>query len=100
MSDKVDELTGMAKEGAGKITGNEQQQAEGKAQAETARLNQKVDETVGNVREGVDDAARRAGGAIDQATGKVQEGWGRATDDPGDVVAGKAKQVEGEVKQR
>jgi uncharacterized protein YjbJ (UPF0337 family) len=98
MTDKVDELTGRVKEGAGKITGNEQQEAEGKVQAETARLRQGVDEAVDKTREEIDDAARRAQGAIDQATGKLQEGWGRATDDPGDVVGGKAKQVEGELK--
>jgi uncharacterized protein YjbJ (UPF0337 family) len=99
VSDKVDELTGKVKEGAGRITGNEQQEAEGKAQADVARLRQQVDETADQIGKGVDDAARRTQGAIDDAAGKAQEAWGRATDDPGDVVAGKARQVEGQVRQ-
>jgi uncharacterized protein YjbJ (UPF0337 family) len=100
MGDRLDEMSGAVKEGAGKLTGNERQEAEGKAQAEAARMNRKIDEGAEDIRKGVDDAARRTGGAIDEAAGKAQEGWGRATDDPGDVVAGKVRQVEGEIKQR
>ena len=70
MGEFENKVEGTVKEGAGKLTGDEDLEARGAGQ-----------KTVGNVQEG----ARKVGGAIEETVGKV-------TGDPG-------KQAEGEVKQ-
>jgi uncharacterized protein YjbJ (UPF0337 family) len=63
MGDRVDEMTGNVKEAAGKVTGNQQQEAEGRAEAEAARV-------------------RREGSAMqDDVTGNIKEGVGKVTGD-------------------
>ncbi|MEK7215250.1 MAG: CsbD family protein, partial [Chloroflexota bacterium] len=42
MSDRIEELTGRVKEGVGRITGDEELEAEGNAQAKVARADRKV----------------------------------------------------------
>ena len=80
MSDRIDEAKGEIKKGIGDLTGNEEMEREGKAEAERARLE------------------REAEGAVDQGVGKAQETWGDLTDDPETEAKGKARQVEGDIK--
>ena len=60
MSDRMDELKGNVKEGVGKLTGNERMEAEGDAQADSAKAGR---ETKG--------AAREAGGSIKEKVGDL-----------------------------
>ncbi len=80
MGNRIDELQGQIKQGVGTLTGNEEMEREGATQSEKARLQ------------------REAEGAIDKATGTVEEKVGQATDDTGTELKGKARQVEGDVK--
>ena len=80
MGNRIDELQGQAKQGLGSLTGNEEMQRDGAKQAEEARLK------------------READGAIDQATGTVEEKVGQVTDDPETELKGKARQAEGDIK--
>ena len=78
--DRMDELKGRIKEGVGGLTDNEQQEAEGKAEAERARVGREVE------------------GAADSATGAVQEGWGKLTGDASTEAEGKVRQAGGDIK--
>ncbi len=80
MGNRTDELQGQIKKGVGNLTGNEEMEREGAAQAEKARLK------------------READGAIDQVTGTVEEKVGDVADDPETELKGKARQVEGDIK--
>lgn len=60
MSDRIEELKGRVKEGAGRITGDEELEAEGNAQANVARENRKVK-----------GAKLEAGGVIKETVGKI-----------------------------
>ena len=63
MGDRMDEMTGTVKETAGKVTGNQQQEAEGRAEAEAARVH-------------------REGSAVkDDVTGSIKQGVGKMTGD-------------------
>lgn len=77
MSDRLDELKGNVKEGLGKVTGNERLEAEGDAEADTAK------------------ARRETKGAMRQAGGKVKEAVGNLTDDERLEAEGKADQLRG-----
>jgi uncharacterized protein YjbJ (UPF0337 family) len=77
MSDRLDELKGNVKEGLGKVTGNERLEAEGDAEADTAK------------------ARRETKGAMRQAGGKVKEAVGDLTDDERLEAEGKADQLRG-----
>lgn len=79
MSDRLDELKGNVKEGLGKVTGNERLEAEGDAEADTAK------------------ARRETKGAMRQAGGKVKEAVGDLTDDERLEAEGKADQLRGRV---
>ena len=79
MGNRIDELQGQIKQGLGELTGNEELERDGAAQAEQARLE------------------RETAGAIDQAAGTVEETVGEVTGDTETELKGKARQVEGDI---
>ena len=79
MGNRIDELQGQIKQGLGSLTGNEDMEREGAEQTDQARMQ------------------REAEGAVDQATGKVEEKVGDVTDDPETELRGKARQTEGDI---
>ena len=80
MGNRTDELQGQIKQGVGSLTGNEEMEREGAAQAEQARLKRETE------------------GAIDKAAGTVEETVGDVTDDTKTELKGKARQLEGDAK--
>lgn len=80
MGDRMEELKGNIKEGAGKITGDSELQAEGSAQHDTAKASREMkgfgNEVKGNVKEGLGalsgDEETRAEGEADRLKGNVQ----------------------------
>jgi uncharacterized protein YjbJ (UPF0337 family) len=76
----MDELKGNLKEGAGKLTGNTNMEAEGAAERDSARAERNVkgaaNEVKGNLKEGVGkltgDESTRAEGVADQLKGDAQ----------------------------
>jgi uncharacterized protein YjbJ (UPF0337 family) len=81
MSDRMDELKGNLKEGAGKLTGDERLEAEGDAQATGAK------------------ARRETKGAAREVAGKVKEGVGKLTDNERLEAEGKADSLRGKAEQ-
>jgi uncharacterized protein YjbJ (UPF0337 family) len=82
MSDRVDEVKGKVKEGAGKLTGDEQMEVEGRAESETA------------------EAKREAKGAANKVKGSVQENVGKVTGSEKMQAEGTATRLKGETQQR
>jgi len=80
VGDRLDEMAGQVKKGVGDLTGNEEMEREGQAEAERAKLE------------------REAEGAIDKGVGKAQETWGDITGDEGTEAKGTARQAEGDLK--
>jgi uncharacterized protein YjbJ (UPF0337 family) len=80
MGDRVDETIGNTKKVLGDMTGNEDMEREGQAQAEGAKLHREVE------------------GAVDQTVGKAQETWGDLTDDEETQLEGQGRQLEGQAK--
>jgi uncharacterized protein YjbJ (UPF0337 family) len=80
MGSRIDEMTGKAKETVGDLTGNEQMEREGEAQADRAKLEREVE------------------GTVDQTVGGIQEKVGDITDDAETELEGKARQLEGDIK--
>jgi len=78
MSERVDEAKGNLKEGVGKLTGNHEMQAEGKAEHDSAK------------------ARREIKGAGNQVKGNVEEGLGRVTGDDEAVARGTADRMKGD----
>jgi uncharacterized protein YjbJ (UPF0337 family) len=78
MGDRLDEMKGNLKEGAGKVTGDEQTEAEGRGEATMAH------------------GKREVKGAADKATGKVEEGIGRLTGDESERARGAGSDVKGD----
>ena len=80
MSERVDEVTGAAKEATGKVTDNERLEAEGKAQKTGAKVARETkgaaNRAVGTVKDAVGDALDNerleAEGEAQKATGKAQ----------------------------
>jgi uncharacterized protein YjbJ (UPF0337 family) len=81
MGDRVDEAVGNTKKVIGDMTGNAGLEREGQAQADRAKFQ------------------REAEGAVDKTIGKAQETWGDLTDDEETEARGRARQLEGAVKQ-
>lgn len=79
MADRIEELKGQVKEGAGKIAGNERLEEEGNAQAEVAR------------------ATRKAKGAKQVVAGVIKETVGKITGDEATEAEGKAERLRGKV---
>jgi uncharacterized protein YjbJ (UPF0337 family) len=78
MGDRLDELKGNIKEGAGKITGDTDMEAEGRGEATMAH------------------GKREVKGAADQATGKVEQGIGRLTGDESESARGTTDELKGD----
>jgi uncharacterized protein YjbJ (UPF0337 family) len=80
MSERIDELKGNVKEGAGKLTGNEKMEAEGRGEKKMAEAKREVkgvgNQVKGSVERGVGkltgDEEREARGDYDSAKGDVQ----------------------------
>ncbi len=80
VNERIDEAKGAVKEVAGKVTGNEVQEAEGRAEAEAARVK------------------REAEGTIDQAKGAVKQGVGTVTGNQDLKDQGAWDKAKGEIK--
>lgn len=79
MSERIDETKGNIKEGLGKVTGNKDMQAEGRAESDSAH------------------ARREVKGAGKQVKGKVEEGLGNVTGDDETRARGTADRLKGDV---
>jgi uncharacterized protein YjbJ (UPF0337 family) len=78
MGDRMHEIKGNIKQGVGKVTGNEQMEAEGRAEHDTAH------------------AAREAKGMGNQVKGRIEEGVGRVTGDEATEARGVADRLKGD----
>ena len=78
MGDRMHELKGNVKAGVGKVTGNEDLEAEGRAEHDVAH------------------AAREAKGMGNQVKGRVEEGVGRMTGDEETEARGMADRLKGD----
>lgn len=78
MRERIDEAKGNIKEGVGKMTGNRDLQAEGRAEHDTAK------------------AKRNVKGAAKQAKGHIEEGLGRVTGDDETRARGMADRMRGD----
>ena len=78
MGDRIDETKGNIKEGFGKLTGNEDMQAEGRMEHDAAK------------------GRREVKGATNQVKGKVEEGLGRVTGDDESRARGTADRIKGD----
>jgi uncharacterized protein YjbJ (UPF0337 family) len=78
MSERLDEMKGNIREGVGKITGNRNMQAEGRAEHDTAK------------------AKRSAKGIGNQVKGNIEEGIGKVTDDDEARARGMADRIKGD----
>ena len=77
--DRVDEAKGSIKQGLGKVTGNQEMQAEGKAERDSAV------------------ASRQVKGAANQIKGKVEEGLGKVTGNDEMQDRGAADRIKGDI---
>jgi uncharacterized protein YjbJ (UPF0337 family) len=77
MGDRIDELKGNVKEGAGKMTGNTEMEAEGRGEKTLAQ------------------GRREVKGAANQIKGNIEQGVGRLTDDDSTRAQGMADQAKG-----
>ena len=77
MNERFDELKGNIKQGAGKLTGDTDLEAEGRAEHDMAKTK------------------REAKGAANQIKGSVEEGVGRITGDTSQRARGEADQLKG-----
>src|SRR5215210_1480090 len=82
MSDRMDELKGNLKEGAGKLTGNERMEAEGDTQADTAKAKREAK-----------GAAREAGGSLKEAAGKLVGSERTEAEGKADKLRGKSERA-------
>ena len=80
MDERLDELKGQVKEGAGELTGNERLEAEGEAEQQRARTERNVK------------------GAGDQLAGGAKEGLGSLTGNRTLEAEGEAQQLRGDAK--
>jgi uncharacterized protein YjbJ (UPF0337 family) len=78
MGERIDELKGDMKQGVGKMTGNRDMQAEGKAEHDTAK------------------ASREAKGMANQVKGRIEEGLGKVTGDDETRARGTADRIKGD----
>ncbi len=86
---KLDEIGGNIKQGIGKLIGNEQMQAEGKAQ-----------ELKGEAQQEAARNADYAEGVADEAKGNLKQGLGGLIGNEQMQAEGKADELKGETKQR
>ncbi len=86
---KLDEIGGNIKQGIGNLTGNEQMQAEGRAQ-----------ELEGEGRQGAAKAVGTAKGMGEEAKGNLKQGVGDLTDNERMEAEGHADELQGEARQK
>jgi len=79
MGDRMHEMKGNVKKGVGKVTGNEDLEAEGRVEHDSAR------------------ATREAKGMGNQVKGHIEEGIGRVTGDEETRARGKADRAKGDI---
>jgi uncharacterized protein YjbJ (UPF0337 family) len=77
MGERIDELKGNLKEGAGKVTGNTEMEAEGRGEKTLAQ------------------GRREIKGAANQVKGNIEEGVGRLTGDDSTRAQGMADEARG-----
>lgn len=85
----AEQVGGKIKQGVGKVIGNEQMQAEGKAK-----------ELKGEAREESAKAGERTKGALEKAAGAVKNRVGAVIDNEQMQAEGKAKELKGEARQK
>jgi len=78
MGDRIEEMKGSLKEGAGKLTGDKELEAEGEAQHDAA------------------EATRQAKGVGNQVKGSVEESLGKLTGDEETQARGAADRLKGD----
>lgn len=78
MGERIDEVKGNIKQGVGKMTGNHEMEAEGRAEHDSAK------------------ARREVKGAGNQLKGSVEEGLGRVTGDTETEARGTADRIKGD----
>lgn len=78
MGERIDEVKGNVKQGVGKMTGNRDMQAEGRAEHDSAK------------------ARREVKGTANQVKGSVEEGLGKVTGDDETRARGMADRVKGD----
>jgi uncharacterized protein YjbJ (UPF0337 family) len=78
MSDRMDELKGNMKQGVGKVTGDADLEAQGRAEHDTAQ------------------ASRKIKGAGNQIKGRIEEGVGKVTGDEETRLRGAADRLKGD----
>ncbi len=78
MGDRMDELKGNLKEGAGKLTGDTEMEAEGRGESTIAH------------------GSREVKGAADQVKGGIEQGMGRLTGDDSSRAQGTAEGFKGD----
>jgi len=83
-----EEIGGKIQAGVGKLVGNEQMQAEGKAH-----------ELSGKAKQAAAKAAERTKGKVQEAVGSAKGAVGAALNDPRIEAEGRAKELEGEARQ-
>ena len=85
----AEQVGGKIKQGIGKVIGNEQMQAEGKAK-----------ELKGEAREESAKAGERTKGAFEEATGAIKNRIGAVIDNEQMQAEGKARELKGEARQK
>ena len=78
MGERIDEMKGNVKEGVGKLTGDRDMQAEGRAERDTAK------------------AKREVKGTANQLKGSIEEGVGKVTGDDETRARGMADRMKGD----
>lgn len=86
---KVQEIAGSLKKGVGRLIGNEQMEAEGKAK-----------EMMGQAHQEKAKAGQRVKGAVEELTGSVKKHVGKVIDNEQMEAEGKAKEMTGQVRQK
>ena len=85
----AEQVGGKIKQGIGKVIGNEQMEAEGKAQ-----------ELKGEAREEAAKAGERTKGKVEEVTGAIKNRVGAAIDNEQMQAEGKARELKGEARQK
>ena len=78
MGERIDEMKGNIKQGIGKLTGDHEMQAEGRAEHDTAK------------------AKREVKGTANQVKGSIEEGLGKVTGDDETRARGTADRIKGD----
>ncbi len=85
----AEQIGGKIKQGVGKVIGNEQMEAEGRAK-----------ELKGEAREETAKAGERTKGAVEEVTGAIKNRVGAVIDNEQMQAEGKARELKGEARQK